>query len=360
MRTELRLLRLVAPYRGLLAIGLITTFLASIFDGFTLVILIPLLKHLFGTAGELRTGSTRLEGFVDRLIEPFIAGLTPNEVAGRLVVVLAVSLLLKNLMSYTSTQVSVRAQEGLVRDLRTRIFAHLLTLDFGYFQRTRAGQLLSGIITEVDQTKTVITASLLSLFRNVVAVAVTLVVLSQISIRLTLLMLAFVPLLLVLLQALLGRLRRHSRMRTHERGEVTALVSERIGSIRLIRSYGEEPREAARFAQQADRYRKQIIRTQRFSSLTSPVSEVFSGFLVILIIGAGTRPGLIGLSAPLAPEVIIVFLMAALKLTSPLKTISSFPAVMAVGGGGGEGGGGGAEEGAERVGGPGAVRDNRN
>ncbi|MDQ3427746.1 MAG: ABC transporter ATP-binding protein/permease, partial [Gemmatimonadota bacterium] len=186
------------------------------------------------------------------------------------------------------------------------------------------------IITEVDQTKTVITASLLSLFRNVVAVAVTLVVLSQISIRLTLLMLAFVPLLLVLLQALLGRLRRHSRMRTHERGEVTALVSERIGAIRLIRSYGEEPREAARFAQQADRYRKQIIRTQRFSSLTSPVSEVFSGFLVILIIGAGTRPGLIGLSAPLAPEVIIVFLMAALKLTSPLKTISSFPAVMAV------------------------------
>ncbi|MBA3522502.1 MAG: ABC transporter ATP-binding protein [Gemmatimonadales bacterium] len=330
MRTELRLLRLVAPYRGLLAVGLITTFLASVLDGFTLVILIPLLKHLFGTAGELRTGSTRLEGFVDRLIEPFIAGLTPSEVAGRLVVVLAVVLLLKNLMSYTSTQVSVRAQEGLVRDLRTRIFSHLLTLDFGYFQRTRAGQILSGIITEVDQTKTVITASLLSLFRNVVAVAVTLVVLSQISFRLTLLMLAFVPLLLVLLQALLGRLRRHSRMRTHERGEVTAMVSERIGAIRLIRSYGEEQREAARFAHQADRYRKQIIRTQRFSSLTSPVSEVFSGFLVILIIWAGTRPGLIGLSAPLAPEVIIVFLMAALKLTSPLKTISSFPAVMAV------------------------------
>ena len=72
------------------------------------------------------------------------------------------------------------------------------------------------------------------------------------------------------------------------------------------------------------------MRTQRFSSLTSPLTEVFSGFLVILIIWAGTTPGLVGLGAPLAPEAIIVFLMAALKLTSPLKTIASFPAVMAV------------------------------
>jgi subfamily B ATP-binding cassette protein MsbA len=73
-----------------------------------------------------------------------------------------------------------------------------------------------------------------------------------------------------------------------------------------------------------------VIRTQRFSSLTSPVTEVFSGFLVILIIWAGTKPALVGLAAPLAPEAIIVFLMAALKLTSPLKTIASFPATMAV------------------------------
>ena len=330
MRTELRLLRLVVPYRGLLALGLATTFLASLLDGVTLVILIPLLKHLFGTTGELRAGSTQLEAFVTRVTDPLVAGLTPGQAAARLVVVLVVGLLLKNAMSYASSQISVGVQEGLVRDLRTRIFDHLLTLDLGYFQRTRAGQLISGIITEVDQTKTVITASLVSLFQNLVVVATTLVILSQISFRLTLLTLACVPIMVMLLQTLLKRLRRHARARTHERGEVTATITERIGAVRLIRAYGEEARESARFASQATRYRKQVIRTQRFSSLTSPLTEVFSGFLVILIIWAGSRPGLVGLSAPLAPEAIIVFLMAALKLTSPLKTISSYPAVMAV------------------------------
>ena len=330
MRPELRLLRLIIPYRGLLLLGLATTLLASLLDGFTLVLLVPLLKHLFGTAGQLRAGSTQLEGLVDRLVEPLIAGLTPGQAAARLVVLLVAGLILKNVFSYASTQVSVRAQEGLVRDLRTRLFEHLLSLDLGFFQRTRGGQLISGIITEVDQTKTVITASLLSFFQNLVVVAVTLFILSQISLRLTLLTVAFVPILVLALQGLLRRLRAHARARAHERGEITATASERLGAIRLIRSYGEEARETAHFRSQAERYRKRVIRTQRFSSLTSPVTEVFSGFLVILIIWAGTRPGLVGMSAPLAPEAIIVFLMAALKLTSPLKTIASFPAVMAV------------------------------
>jgi subfamily B ATP-binding cassette protein MsbA len=328
--TELRLLRLVKPYRGLLGLGIATTFLASLFDGFTLIILIPLLKHLFGTAGQLRMGSTRLEAFMDRMVEPLVAGVSPGQAAGRLVVLLAAALLLKNALSYASTQISVRAQEGLVRDLRSRLFAHLLTLELGFFQRTRAGQLISAMITEVDQTKTVITASLLSFFQNLVVVGTTLVILSQISLRLTLLTLAFVPFLILGLQGLIRRLRSHAQARAHERGEITSTVAERLGAIRLIRSYGEESREASRFGAQAERYRKRVIRTQRFSSLTSPLTEVFSGFLVIFIIWAGTKPGLIGLPAPLAPEAIIVFLMAALKLTSPLKTIASFPAAMAV------------------------------
>ena len=330
MRPEVRLLRLIIPYRGLLLLGLGTTLLASLLDGFTLVLLVPLLKHLFGTAGNLRPGSTQLESLMDRVVDPLVAGLSPGQAAARLVVLLVVGLVLKNVMSYASTQVSVRAQEGLVRDLRTRLFGHLLMLDLGFFQRTRGGQLISGIITEVDQTKTVITASLLSLFQNLVVVAVTLFILSQISLRLTLLTLAFVPILVVGLQGLLRRLRAHARARAHERGEITATATERLGAIRLIRSYGEEARETAHFRTQAERYRKRVIRTQRFSSLTSPLTEVFSGFLVILIIWAGTKPDLVGLAAPLAPEAIIVFLMAALKLTSPLKTIASFPAVMAV------------------------------
>ncbi len=330
VRTELRLLRLMHPYRWLAVLGLITTLLASVLDGFVVVMLIPLLKALFGTAGNLHTGSTRLEATIDRILGPLIEGVSPGTAAGRLVIVLVVGLLLKNLLSYGSAQLTVGMQEGLVRDLRTKLFAHLLRADLGFFQRTRAGQLIGTLITEIEQTKGVVTASLLSLFQNAVVVVVTLGFLSQISWRLTLFTLVFVPPVVWLLQMLIRRLRRHAAARAHERGEVTATVTERLAAIRLIRGAGQEDREAAAFAGQADRYRKHVIRTQRFSTVTSPLTEVFSGFLVIAIIWAATKPWLLGLSAPLAPETIIVFLMLALKLTSPLKQISSFPALMAV------------------------------
>jgi ABC-type multidrug transport system fused ATPase/permease subunit len=116
MRTERRLFQLIKPYRHLLGLGLVTTVLASLLDGFVLVMLVPVLKHLFGTSGSLRAGSTQLETFMDRLVQPLIGGLSPGQAAARLVVLLVLGLVLKNVLSYLSTQISVRGQESLVRD----------------------------------------------------------------------------------------------------------------------------------------------------------------------------------------------------------------------------------------------------
>ena len=52
MRTELRLLRQVQPYRAPLSLSMVTSVLASLLDGTTIVVLIPLLRLLFGTTGQ--------------------------------------------------------------------------------------------------------------------------------------------------------------------------------------------------------------------------------------------------------------------------------------------------------------------
>jgi subfamily B ATP-binding cassette protein MsbA len=308
---------------------MLTTFLASVLDGFTIVVLIPLLKQLFGTAGALGA-STRLEAVSDWLLHPFIAGASPGEATARIVMLLLVGLLFKNAMSYASSQLNAAMQEGLVRDLRGRLFRHLLTLDLDFFQRTRAGQLISGMISDVDQTKTAVTAALAAFFQNFMVIMVTLVILWLTSWKLTLLTLAAAPFLVFGIRALLRRLRRHSRARAEERGEITATVSERLGAIKLIRAYGAEAEETRRFQEQADRYRRRVIKTQRYSSLTSPVSEIFGGVLVILIIWAGTTTLFGTGGVPLRPEALIAFLVASLKMMSPIKSLSQFPAVLAV------------------------------
>jgi len=327
-RTARRLLEVARPYRGLFLLGLGASFVASALDGFTVVLLVPLLQQLFGTAGDLAVQTTTLQRVTDFLVDPFIAGQSPGGAVARLAMMLAGVLLIKNAMVYAAAQLSVRVQQGLVRDLRTRLYDHLLTIDLGFFQRTRAGQLISGVIADADAAKAVVSAALTSLFQNGVLILSTLVIMAMTSMRLTLLTLLAAPILVLGIQQVLTRLRRHARVWAVHRGELTGTVSERLGAIKLIRAYGAEAQEGAHFARQAEHYRKGLIRIERFSSLTSPISEIFGGLVVILIMWASANPALTGVR--LAPEVTIVFLLAALRIMSPLKKLSNYPTVMAI------------------------------
>jgi len=323
-----RLFEAARPYWGLFLLGVGATLIASVLDTATIVILVPLLKALFGTAGSLGEQATRLERITDWLLDPLVAGLPSREAAGRLVLLLVIALLVKNLMQYASNQLSVAVQEGLVRDLRVRLYRHLLTLDLNFFQRTRSGQLISTVMVDADRTKQAVTASLAALFQNVVLILGTLAFLATISPRLTLITLATAPILIFGIRALLGRLRRHSRLWQEEQGQLTATVSERLGAMKLIRAYGGEAAEARFFADQAARYRKRVQRTQRYSSMTSPVSELFGGLVLTLIIWAAANPAVTGVE--LGAAATIGFLVGALKMMSPLKSISQFPASWAI------------------------------
>lgn len=323
-----RLFQVARPYWGLFGLGLAATLVASVLDGVTIVILIPLLKTLFGTAGALSPGSTELEAITSRLLEPLIGGADRATAGTRLVIVLLAGLVLKNFFTYAAAQLSVAVQEGLVRDLRVKLYRHLLSIDLGFFQRTRQGQLVSGVISDADQSKQAVAAALASFFQNLVLILVSLWILAGISWRLTALTLAAAPILVIGIQQLLRRLRRHAGEFAEERGLLTSTVTERLGAIKLIRGYGAEEHEVDAFAEQADRYRKRYIRTQRFSSLSHPVSEIFGGFVIILIIWAAANPAVIG--AELSPEVTIGFLVIALKMMAPIKSLSQFPTSMAI------------------------------
>ena len=332
MRDETsRLMALARPYRGLMIGALLCSFTASALDGITIVLLVPLLKHLFGTTGAMRAGATPLERWLTDTFAPLLDGTTPGQAVARMAVVLGIGLLFKNLADYAASQFNTRMQEGLVATLRRKLYDHLLRLDLGFFHRTRTGLLVTAVINETDQAKNIVTASMVTLIRNVFLLLTTLFILASISFRLTLLSLVVVPPLVLVLRTITRRIRRHSRARADERGELAALATERLAGIRLVRTSDAAAEEGALFADAAERYRKRVVRTNRFSSLTAPITETVAAILVMLVVYAGTNPQILGLSAPLAPEVIIVFLLSTLRLTSPIKAISQFPANWAQG-----------------------------
>ena len=152
-RTGRRLIGWLHPYRLLLLAGLLATTVASVLDGVTLLLLIPLFRHLFGGTGGLMAGTTGLEPLVNQLLAPLLAGASAAGVTLRLVLLLWGGLLLKNGLAYLAGQLSVRVQEGLVRDLRTALFGHLIEIDLGWLERTRGGQVISRIMGDTDQAK---------------------------------------------------------------------------------------------------------------------------------------------------------------------------------------------------------------
>ena len=322
-----RLLAIARPSAGRYVLGLGAALGASALDGATIVVLIPLFRALFGTSDRL-SSSTTLEQLSDRVLGPLVSDVSAATAASRLVLVLLVVLLVKNALQYGANQLSVAVQEGVVRDLRVRLYRHLLGLDLGYFQRTRVGQLISGVMVDADRVKQAIPASLTTLFQNAMLITIALVILATISLRLTLITLTTAPVLILGIRVLLRRLRRHARLWGEEQSALTTTVTERLTAVKLIRASGTEAQEADAFAGQADRYRQRVRQTQRYASLTSPVSETFGGLVLILLVWVATRPALVGVA--LGPEVTIVFLVAALKMMSPLKAIAQFPAAWAL------------------------------
>ncbi|HEY7194418.1 MAG TPA: ABC transporter transmembrane domain-containing protein, partial [Gemmatimonadales bacterium] len=288
-RGSTRLLSLLRPYKLLFAGTITATVISSVLDGFTFVLLIPFLRTLFGDSALPAEGGSKVEAVLDKIAGPFLRAGTPEIALRNVVIVLLVALLLKNLTQYLSALGQVSIQEGVVRDLRVRLFDHLQRLPLGYFQRTRAGQTIARVISDTDQVKTAVSAALASLLQNVVVIIVYVVILFGLSVKLTLLSLLLAPVLLLIIRPMINRLRRRSRELATERGEVTSHVGEMIASAKLVRAYVAETFELDRFRELAERYRKRVLRAQRYSSLTSPVSEVFGGVMIVLILVVGTR-----------------------------------------------------------------------
>jgi subfamily B ATP-binding cassette protein MsbA len=324
---EARLLGQLRPYTPLFLATIAATVLASVFDGFTFVLLIPFLRTLFGKP-VLPEDVSGVERVLDAIAGPLLRAGTPDVAVRNVVMVLLAAIVLKNVAAYMASVGGVAIQENVVRDLRLQLFRHLQTLPLGFFQRTKAGQLLSRIINDTDQVKTAISAALASLLQNIVVIAVYLAILFGLSPRLTLMAVVLAPGFLFIIRPVVARLRRRSKELAAERGELTSHVGEMVGAVKLVRAYTAEAREAERFATLAERYRKRVMRAQRFSSLTSPLSEIFAGVVTVLILWFGTRL-VLGGSTSLGPEQLIAFLAVALRLLSPLKSVANYPAVMA-------------------------------
>ncbi len=295
---------------------------SAVLDAFSLALLIPFLNTLFDQAPLPLGGS----GLSDLLRNTVGLLLDPNDKMGSLknvILIVIALLLLKNLLSWFAAQLGASLQEYVTRDLRQSVYAHIAHLPLSYFQRTKTGQILSRVIVDTAETRLVITQMVTSSLQNLALVISYFVFLFLISWEMTLMAFGIVPVLGGALAPLLRKLRKGNRKKGTQQGEMTSVVQETVSGIRLVKSFGAEEVEVARFADASNRYAKLSVRLTRIAQLAAPVTEVIGTTVATLLLWLGAREVLVDRNMTGAD--LIAFLLYALRMLQPIKQLSQLP-----------------------------------
>jgi ATP-binding cassette, subfamily B, bacterial MsbA len=299
-----------------------TNIFSAVLDAFSLALLIPFLNTLFDQP-PISVGGNKLGGLLSVTIG---ALLDPNDKLGSLrnVIFIVIALILvKNFLSWIAGQLGASLQEYVTRDLRTAVYTHIAHLPLAFFQRTKTGQILSRVITDTAETRLVLTQIVTSSLQNSALVVSYFAFLFLISWKMTLMALIIVPVLGGTLSPLLRKLRKGNRRKGNQHGEMTSVVQETVSGIRLVKSFGAEGVEVARFSEASNRYAQLTVRLTRLSQLAGPVTEVIGVSVATALLWLGARQVLVEHSMSGAD--LIAFLLYALRMLQPIKQLSQLP-----------------------------------
>lgn len=139
--------------------------------------------------------------------------------------------------------------EGIMRDIRTSLVAHLHRMPLPFFTGTKTGEIMNRVSNDVDNVDNVVTGTLTSIVTNIVLIGTTLIAMFLWNWRLALISIAIVPLMVFPLGPV-GRRMYQIRKNTREkRDEIESITQETlsISGITLIKSFAREAYERARF-----------------------------------------------------------------------------------------------------------------
>ncbi len=316
----------VRPHSGSILLATLAAVSYAVLDATTYVLLIPFVDALFVSGGAAQSsGDNAAQTLLDATVYSWV-DLTGDPLIAieRIIILILCIFLLKNAFAFARVYLLAQAEQGVSRDLRDAVYDHLLTLDLGFFGRTRTGQIVSRLTTEIEQFRTLVTRELGRLFSSVFEFLGALVFMLLISWKLTLAAFVVIPLAMGVWGPLVHTLRRRDRHAVDLGAEVNAHVVETVAGVRLVKSSSAEGIERARFHGLTTDYYHHFMKAEWARSLAAPMTEVLAALGTAVILWYGSR---LVVSAEVTGAQFVGFLGLSLKLYAPVKNVAKFPAI---------------------------------
>ena len=227
--------------------------------------------------------------------------------------------LLKGLGGYFSNYLMADVGQRVVRDLRNRLHAHMLSQSASFFSRRSTGQLLSRITNDVGQVQHVVAETIGDLLQESLALVGYGVLLFYYDARLALVCITGAPIIVYPLAQLGRRLRKTTRRSQEALEHLSHIAGESFAGHRIVKAFGAERREAAKFEGASSQLYRTSMTVTLIVSVLPPVMELLGGFAIAGALYYGSREIAAG---RLTTGEFTAFIAALLLMYGPVKKLS--------------------------------------
>ena len=294
--------------------------------------LLPFLKILFSNdpnalqaiAAKDPVWSYSTSGLLDLLNHTLAKGAVDNGKVSVLVWIClftVIMVFLKNLFRYLAMYFLAPLRNGVVRDIRNKIFNKSLDLPLSYYSEERKGDIMSRMTVDVQEIEWSIMQSLEMIFREPLNIIFFLIMMVFMNPVLTLIALILLPISGVTIGLIGKSLRRSSAKGKAKMGILLSIMEETLGGLRIIKGFNAEKNISEKFRNENQQYTDISIRMYRKGDMASPLSEFMGVSVLVIILYVGGKMVISDFS--MDGEVFITYLALFAQLLGPAKAFTS-------------------------------------
>ncbi|MGY1842716.1 ABC transporter ATP-binding protein [Modestobacter sp. SYSU DS0875] len=265
------------------------------------------------------------------VVTPLLAGDIVNRIAGlegtaggvvRIALVIAGLAVLDAGSSLAQRWYSARIGEGVIYDLRSRVFGHVQRMPVAFFTRTQTGALVSRLNNDVIGAQRAFTSTLSGVVSNVIALVLTAGVMLTLSWQITLLSIAMVPLFVVPAQRVGKRLQSITRESYGLNASMNATMSERfnVAGALLVKLFGRPEAEAESFRGRAARVRDIGVLSAMYGRAFFTALTLVAALATALVYGLG---GWLAFTGSLSAGDVVALALLLTRLYGPLTALAN-------------------------------------
>jgi ATP-binding cassette, subfamily B, bacterial MsbA len=323
MKKFSRIIQYISKYKGLLAVYLIFTLLATLFGLVALGALSPFMDILFkaGAGVQKATVDTKAIGGLTHYVVEIMNG--PYGKTGALVAIcllIVVTTFLKNLFLYWSSYIANPIRSATITFLRNDVYEKILSLPIGYFTERRKGDLISRMTNDIYEIESSVISTLEGLIKDPLTILGYLVYMVWLSPTLSLFLLILLPVTGFIIGRISRSLKRQSKAASEKLGESLSVLDETLGGIRIIKGFGAELLLKNKFFRINDSLYHIRNKMNRRRDLASPLTEVLGVIILSIILYYGGR---LVFGGGLLPNDLIAYIAVFAVLINPAKNLST-------------------------------------